>query len=115
MGAGGGQTRRYELGAGTSCALELRRVLVGGRRDVGLDAAVPECRVGKVRETMRAHASGGLEVVSPIGRGDRRPRGRGAEQVIAGTILDRPDLGHPVAGLPQLRLIELSTAGGVGP
>ena len=70
-----------------------------------------------MRNTMGANASGGLEVVGSIGGGDGRPRRLWArrEEVLAGTVLRRPHLGHGVSRSAQRRLVEHSAARGVGP
>ena len=106
------QTRRYQLGADCRRAFELGRVLVDARRDVGGDVVVRERRVGEVREAVRAHAGGGLEVVGPIGGGDRlgRPVAAVREQVAARTVSRR---GRTAKGaLPCVYDLELRRVSG---
>src|SRR5262249_19286585 len=69
-----GQARRYQLDADRLRALGLRRVRVDVRRDAEGDGVVLESRVGEVTRSVGAHAAGGLEVVSLIGRSDRLTR-----------------------------------------
>ena len=100
-----GQTRRYQPGADLRRAREPGSVLVDARRDVEPDVVARERRVGEVTETVRAHACGAPEVVGPIGRGDRVPRGGSG----AGCCRDPPRAPGPgTRSSPSDRSLDLS-------